>query len=109
MHAFQDALHVELNEQGQRLNLACELLQTGEGSVVVGDLIALIPGSDHISCEVITRHYSSASAISYEREAEEAKQLLAESTLAPAVSSRKLVWKVVDDYGMGRAEVWREG
>lgn len=109
MDAFQNALHIESNEQGQRLDLARELLQTGKGWVVVGDKIALIPERDHICCEVITRHYSSASAGSYEREAQEAKRLLSESTLASAVSARKLVWRVVEDYGMGRAVVWNEG
>jgi hypothetical protein len=45
MEAFQDALHIEPDEQGQRLDLARELLQTGKGWVVVGDLVALIPAS----------------------------------------------------------------
>ena len=108
MHAFQGALHIEVNEHGQRLNLARELLQTGEGWVVLSNLVVLLPGHDQIDCEVITRHSSSGNASMYELEAKNAKLLLSESTLASYVSTRKLAWSVVDDYGMGRTEVWRE-
>src|SRR5262249_25817399 len=109
MDAFQSALHIGTDEQGQRFDLALELLATKKGWVVVADTIGLIPEPDHIACEGITRHLSSVSSSQYEHEAKTAQQILATSTLGVAIASQRLIWSVVDNYGMGRAEVWHEG
>lgn len=108
MHAFQDALSISDSEAGARLSLAIEILLKQRKWVVLESKIAFCPENDHISCEVISS-YSSTSVDGglFEREYQNAQALFAASTLASALSNQNLQWSVVQDYGMGRSEVWR--
>ena len=103
MSAFKDALHLTSVEQGRRLQLAAELLADGRAVVVLDNTIALRPGADKILCEVI-----SAGSVAPETQVENGKRLLQASTLGDLVDTRRCEWLVVEDYGMGTVELWRE-
>ena len=103
MSAYKDALRVSSAEQGPRLKLAAELLAGGSSVVLVDGTLALRPHSDGIICEVI-----SCGAIAPEIQAQRAKQRLEASTLRSALDTEKCQWLVVEDYGTGTVELWRE-
>ena len=108
MKSFRDALQISCREEGPRLQLAVELLLTGSECVVLENTVGFCPDSSGLSCEVITRHPDATNAVGlYENELEMARQMYQASTLAEALAGQALRWSVVDDYGMGRAEVWR--
>ena len=83
--------------------MAAELVAEGRAVVVLDGIIALCPGSDNILCEVI-----SSGNIAPQAQAESAKRLLRASTLGGLVDTRRCQWLVVEDYGMGTVELWRE-
>ena len=103
MSAYKHALHLSSTERGPRLQLAAELLAEGRVVVVLDDALALRPDSDKILCEVI----SSGSA-AHQTQVESAKRLLHASTLGSLVNSQRCRWLVVEDYGTGTVELWRE-
>ena len=103
MSAYKDALHLSSAEQGPRLQLAEEVLARGDAVVVLDGALALRPQSDEILCEVISSR-SNAPVV----QVEQARQLLRDSTLGDVASKRKCRWLVVEDYGTGTVEVWRE-
>lgn len=102
MSAYKDALHITVEQVGSRLALAQELLATGEGVVVLNSVLALRPSGPEFLAEVI----ATQSGRDFAEQVEAAKSLLAQSTLAASVNNHKLSWLVVDDYGMGTAELW---
>jgi hypothetical protein len=85
------------------LQFAAEVLAEGREVVVLDDALALRPASDRILCEVI----SSGSA-AHQTQVESAKQLLHAFTLGSFVDSQRCRWFVVEDYGTGTMELWRE-
>jgi hypothetical protein len=108
MKSFRDALHISRNEKGARLQLAVELLLIRNECVVLEDTVGVCPDRGGLSCEVITRHHDAKTAAGvYEREFVLARHMYETSTLAAALKDQVLRWSVVDDYGMGRAQVWR--
>jgi len=98
MGAYKDALHVTAEEVGARAALAMDVLANRRGVVVLDGVLALRPESNHIACEVIASRSTSGQ---YRLAIEEAQSLLKRSTISNAVSGIKLVWVVVEDYGMG--------
>ena len=107
MSAYKDALHIEPEESGSRLQLALELLSSGEAVVLLGDRLALRPMASRILCEVITQlPAQSREPAAHLSEIESAKRMLNASTIASAVKTKKLEWLVVDDYGTGTVELW---
>jgi hypothetical protein len=104
MSAYKDALHLTSAEQGPRLALAAEILAEGSGVVVLDGVLALRPASDKIQCEVISSGTTPPHA-----QVEAAKRLLLVATLGCLVDSHKCDWLLVDEYGTGTVELWREG
>ena len=104
MSAYKNDLHIRANESGRRAQLAAELVLSGHGVVVIEDALALRPNDGELLCEVISR--SSLDVASYKAVVENAKALLASSSLAAVTSSKKLSWLVVEDYGTGTLELW---
>ena len=108
MKSFRDALQISCQEEGPRLQLAVELLLARGECVVLENTVGLCPDSGGLSCEVITRHHNATNAAPlYQSELELAHEMYERSTLAEALKGQALRWSVVDDYGMGHAEVWR--
>jgi hypothetical protein len=108
MKSFRDALQISCREEGPRLQLAVELLLMRSECVVLENTVGVCPDSRGLSCEVISRHHNVTNAAAlYESEFELARQMYETSTLADALKGQVLRWSVVEDYGMGRAEVWR--
>ena len=103
MSAYKHALHLSSTERGPRLQLAAELLAEGREVVVLDGVLALRPESDKILCEVI-----SAGSVPPQTQVESAKRLLQASTLGGLVDSQRCRWLVVEDYGTGTIELWRE-
>jgi len=103
MSAYKDALHISDVETGQRLQLAIDLLLNGKGVVVIDDLLALRPFSGQILCEVISQGFATPQV-----QIENAKKLLHESSIGDSLQGQQLQWLVVEDYGTGTIEVWRE-
>jgi hypothetical protein len=107
MSAYSDALHIQPDESGSRLQLALEVLSSGKAVVLLGQRLALRPMPGRILCEVITQlptHNRQPAA--HRSEVESAKRMLSASTIARVVRSKKLEWLVVDDYGTGTVELW---
>ena len=104
MSAYKNDLHIRANESGRRAQLAAELISTGQGVVVIEETLALRPNEGELLCEVISRPCSDVTT--YKAVVENARALLASSSLVAAASSKKLSWLVVEDYGMGTLELW---
>jgi len=103
MSAYKDALHISSAERGARLQLAVTLL-AGQGPVVVlDDLLALRPDRDAILCEVIA-----SGSLAPQAQVQNAKRLLQFSTLGGSIEGRQCHWLLVEDYGTGTVERWRE-
>ena len=103
MSAYKHALHLSSAEQGPRLQLAAEVLAERRAVVVLDDALALRPDSDKILCEVI-----SSGSVAHQAQVEAAKRLLQESTLGRMMDRERCQWLVVEDYGTGTVELWRE-
>ena len=103
MSAYKDALHVSSAEQGPRLQLAAEMLAEGRAVVVLDGGLALRPDSGRILCEVI-----SSGSVAPQAQVQTAKRLLQASTLGRLVDIKHCQWLLVEDYGTGSAELWRE-
>ena len=103
MSAYKHALHLSSTERGPRLQLAGELLAEGREVVVLDDVLALRPESEKILCEVIA-----VGSVAHQAQVESAKRLLNASTLGSFVDSQRCRWLVVEDYGTGTMELWRE-
>jgi hypothetical protein len=103
MSAYKDALHLSSTELGPRLELASELLAGHRAVVLLDGLLALRPEGDEILCEVI-----SSGSLTPQAQVQNAKQLLEASTLGGNVTRKKCRWLVVEGYGTGIAELWRE-
>jgi hypothetical protein len=104
MSAYKSDLHIRANESGRRAELAAGLVSEGQGVVVIEETLALRPNGGELLCEVISR--PSLDVATYRAAVENAKALLASSSLAAATSSKKLSWLVVEDYGTGTLELW---
>jgi hypothetical protein len=103
MSAYKDALHISVKEAGQRLQLAIDLLLSGEGVVVIDNLLALRPHKGQILCEVISQGTTPP-----QDQIKNAKAFLQESSISEYLPCNKLQWLVVEDYGTGTIEVWCE-
>lgn len=101
---------IAIDQVGPRLELAAELLASGEGVVVLEHRLVLSRERDGIRCAVVTRlpeHARASDAV--DREIEAGKQLLEESTLIDELDSPLLDWIVIDDYGKGAVRIWPKG
>ena len=96
MNAYQNALAIATDTSGSRLDLARELLRTGEAVVLLEHTLALRSDGQRIICEVITRLPEIAAA----------RAVLEASTIRGAVKAREHEWIVVDDDGMGTFQLW---
>lgn len=103
MSAYKDALHLSSAEVGPRLQLASALLASRQSVVVLEGRLALRPELNEILCEVISFGNDAP-----EIQVQSAKRLLQKSTLGGTIPNRKCRWLVVEDYGMGTTELWRE-
>ena len=107
MNAYQNALAIATDTSGSRLDLARELLRTGEEVVLLEHTLALRSDGQRIICEVITRLPDGAqNAEAFEAEIAAARAVLEASTIRGAVKAREHEWIVVDDDGMGTWQLW---
>jgi hypothetical protein len=83
--------------------LAAEILAEGRAVVVLDGCLALRADSGRILCEVI-----SSESVAPQVQVQTAKRLLQASTLGPLVDIKRCQWLLVEDYGTGTAELWRE-
>lgn len=109
MSAYRDALHVDDDSEVGRLRLAAQVLAEATGVVVLDGCLALRPARGVLLCEVI----DSASAVhrcdhEYEVMVENARRALDASPLFPMLPAMPRRWVVVEDYGTGTVEQWRE-
>ena len=110
MNAYQNALAIATDTSGSRLDLARELLKTGEEVVLLENTLALRSDGQRIICEVITRLPDGArNAEAFEAEIAAARAVLEASTIRGAGKAREHEWIVVDDYGMGTWQLWPKG
>jgi hypothetical protein len=101
MSAYKNDLHIEGSEEGQRLQLAVDLLRHAQGVIVIDDLLALRAGSQGIiTCEVIVRGPAEP-----QLQIENAQALLNSSTIGKHLHARNLEWIAVEDYGTGTVQV----
>jgi hypothetical protein len=107
MSAFRDALHIGIDTNGQRMDLAVDLLRQNAGVVVLADQLVLRPESERVVCEVIASDISrKRSATEYEEMVAGGKELLSRSMLRDGLSARELEWLVVADLGNSSVELW---
>lgn len=111
MNAYQTALRIHTDTRGSRLDLARAFLQSGEETVLLEGVLALRSVGGRVSCEVLSRFRDAdQSAEAFEGEIAAARALLEDSTIRDVVLARQQEWIVVDDYGMGVAQLWpRDG
>ena len=107
MSAYKDALYLDSTSSEQRLQLAANLLLTGEVVVLLEGCLALRPYGGRITCEVIDE-WSEAqhSQAEYEAMLGRGKSLLFSSKLGSMIPLDRLDWVVVQDYGTGTTQVW---
>jgi hypothetical protein len=107
MNAYDSALHIDADASPQRLQLAASLLADRTAVVLLCGRLALRAEPERIVCEVLDPYHGErGSEARYRRLIEEAKQLLASSPISAAVRDKNHYWCVVDDYGMGTAQLW---
>lgn len=110
MKAFDHALSISCDEHGPRFDLAVDLLLRQKKFVVLDGRIAFYQTTENIECEVISQWNSDGTQPQiFQREYEAAKVMFDASTLGKVLTGHKLRWSVVQDYGMGRSEVWHAG
>ena len=111
MNAYQNALRIKTDTRDSRLDLARALLQSGEGAVLLEGVLALRSVGGRVICEVLSRFRDAdQSDEAFVEEIAAARALLEASTIRDAVLAREHEWIVVDDYGMGVAQLWpRDG
>ena len=95
MDPYNNRLCIGSSESGERLALAQELLESGNGSVVLDHVLILQSLGSHISVAVLTKPSMRDFAV----QVQFAKSLLAASTLSGACTKRNLQWEVVDETG----------
>lgn len=105
---YKDALTLDRDSPPSRVARAAELLERGEGVVLLEGVLALRPTAAAIRCEVID---PSPGAHRCEEEyrvlLENAARCLEQSELRKALPARRLLWVVVEDDGTGIVESWR--
>src|SRR5947208_14955867 len=100
MNAYQNALGIATDTSGSRLDLARELLKTGEEVVLLENTLALRSDGQRIICEVITRLPDGArNAEAFEAEIAAARGVLEASTIRGALKARGHESIVVGDDG----------
>lgn len=104
MSVFRNGLYITSDTTGDRLNLARELLESGEACVVLDGRVAMDRRGDRTLCSVITRAPDGTARV-FEGEIQAAKQLLYTSSIRQFVRE-PMDWEVVDDYGNGAVRVW---
>ena len=103
MGAYKNDLHIGVDETGPRYDLACELLSTGRGVVVLNGTLALRPEPSRVLCEVIA---DSVSPAKFPVMVQAAQSLLERSTIGNTLAGKVLSWLLVEDYGMGVHVLW---
>ena len=106
MSFYKNAFHIQSNDDGQRIELAKKLLSNGDGIVFVDNCFALRLIKEGLLCEVLAHSLNNKSQ--YEEMIDQAKGILTSSTLANFIANKKLIWTIVEDYGMGVADLWCE-
>ena len=107
MDAYQHALKIAADVDGRRLDLARDLLATGNGVVLLEHCVALRSEGYRIVCEVLTRLPTGArDNEGFEAEIATARRALEASTIYAAVDGCELEWIVVENDGMGTARLW---
>jgi len=101
MDPYHGRLCIRSDEAGDRLALAQELLESGEGAVVLDGVLVLQSAGSEISAAVLAK----SSARDYAAQVASAKALLAGSTLVMSNTKGKLRWEVVDE--TGSVLLWR--
>jgi len=109
MSAYRHALVVDDASSEQVLALAAELLDRCERVVMLDGVVALRPTPGAILCEIIDPNPAAhRCAEEFKVLVENASRGLAGSKLASRLPRRPLQWLVVEYYGTGTVELWRE-
>lgn len=107
MSAYKDALTIGIDDPGDRLTQAAEILASGVGVVIVEGMLALRPAGRELICEVIDPTPSAHRCINeYEVLVENARRALEASRLCALLPPVPRKWRVVEDQGTGAVEVW---
>jgi hypothetical protein len=101
MSAYKNDLHIDSFEEGQRLQLAIDLLEQAQGAIVIDNRLALRAGPRGITCEVIVRGSAEP-----QLQVESAKVILNGSAIGKHLHAWKLEWIAVEDYGTGTVQLW---
>ena len=109
MSAYRDALQIDSTSSPKRVQLAVQLLQNGDGAVLLEGRLALRSMEDDVLCDVVAHKPRPAEGYrGYRAMVNEARAALMNSFLWPAVEGKKLRWSVVEDYGTGTIVLWEE-
>jgi|SRR5690348_7062327 len=101
MDPYNGRLCIRSDEAGERLALAQELLEAGNGAVVLDGVLVLQSVGNEISAAVLAK----SSARDYAAQVASAKALLAGSTLVVPNTEGRLRWEVLDE--TGSVLLWR--
>ena len=109
MSTYKHALVVDDTSSEQVLALAAVVLDRCEGIVMLDGVVALRPAPGVIRCEIIDPNPTAhRCAEEFKVIVENASRGLAGSKLASRLPHRPIQWLVVEDYGTGTVELWRE-
>lgn len=105
---IMEKLLIDDSSSEQRLTLAAELLDRCTGIVILDGVATLWPSPGEIECAVTEPTGTMARCDEeYKVLLENAARALQASKLGGRLPDRPLRWVVVDDYGLGTAELWR--
>lgn len=108
MSAYKHVLAIERDDSEQRLALAAEILADGEGTVMLGGVLALRSTGHELLCEVVDPSPSARRCENeYEVLVENARLALERSRLRDLLPPVPQRWLVVEDTGTGTVELWR--
>jgi hypothetical protein len=106
--AYKNALAIEPDDSDRRMELAAEMLADGEGTVMLGGVLALRSTGHELVCEVVDRNPSARRCENeYEVMVENARLALERSRLHDLLPPVPQKWLVVEDAGTGTTELWR--
>lgn len=107
MSAYRDALAIDKDSSDERIALAVEMLNSGQGVVLLGSALALRPTNFGIRCEVIDPMPGAhRCAEEFKVLVENAGRALAASKLGRLIPDRQFKWAVVEERRSGTLELW---
>jgi hypothetical protein len=107
MSTYREALAIDDDSSDERIALAVEMLNSGQGVVLLGNTLALRPAKVGIRCEVIDPLPGAhRCAEEFKVLIENAGRALAASKLGRLIPSQSLQWVVVEEHGGRTLELW---